>query len=31
VAAKGTTLNKDIITAITREHKSNFLTTDFIL
>jgi glyceraldehyde-3-phosphate dehydrogenase (NADP+) len=31
VAAKEQTLNKALITAITREHKSNFLSTDFIL
>jgi len=31
VAAKGTDLNKGIITRIVRERKSNFLSTDFIL
>jgi len=31
VAAKGNDLNKEIITSIVREHKSNFLSTDFIL
>lgn len=31
VAAKGTDENKAIITKIVREHKSNFLSTDFIL
>lgn len=31
VAAKGTDLNKNIITDIVREHKSAFLSTDFIL
>ncbi len=30
VAAKGNELNKSIITEIVREHKSNFLSTDFI-
>ena len=31
VSAKENDLNKGIITSITREHKSNFLSTDFIL
>ena len=31
VAAKGNDLNKKIITQIVREHKSSFLSTDFIL
>jgi glyceraldehyde-3-phosphate dehydrogenase (NADP+) len=31
VAAKQQPLNKALITEITREHKSNFLSTDFIL
>ncbi len=31
VAAKGTETNKQIISSITRERKSNFLSTDFIL
>jgi glyceraldehyde-3-phosphate dehydrogenase (NADP+) len=31
VAAKAQTLNKALITDIVREHKSNFLSTDFIL
>jgi len=31
VAAKETDLNKAIITEIVREHKSNFLSTDYIL
>jgi glyceraldehyde-3-phosphate dehydrogenase (NADP+) len=31
VAAKGTDLNKEIITRIVRENKSSFLSTDFIL
>jgi glyceraldehyde-3-phosphate dehydrogenase (NADP+) len=31
VAAKDVDVNKTIITKITREHKSNFLSTDFIL
>lgn len=31
VAAKGTELNKEIIRSIVREHRSNFLSTDFIL
>jgi glyceraldehyde-3-phosphate dehydrogenase (NADP+) len=31
VAAKETELNKDVITDITRGHKSSFLSTDFIL
>jgi glyceraldehyde-3-phosphate dehydrogenase (NADP+) len=31
VAAKETDINKAIITSIVREHKSNFLSTDFIL
>ena len=31
VAAKQTELNKGILTTITREHQSNFLSTDFIL
>jgi glyceraldehyde-3-phosphate dehydrogenase (NADP+) len=31
VAAKSNDLNKDIITRIVREHKSSFLSTDFIL
>jgi len=31
VSAKENDLNKGIITAIAREHKSNFLSTDFIL
>jgi glyceraldehyde-3-phosphate dehydrogenase (NADP+) len=31
VAAKESDINKDIITSIVREHKSNFLSTDFIL
>jgi glyceraldehyde-3-phosphate dehydrogenase (NADP+) len=30
VAAKSTELNKQIITAIVKEDKSNFLSTDFI-
>ncbi len=30
VAAKGTELNKEIITTIVKENKSNFLSTDFI-
>jgi glyceraldehyde-3-phosphate dehydrogenase (NADP+) len=30
VAAKQTDINEAVITAITREHKSNFLSTDFI-
>jgi glyceraldehyde-3-phosphate dehydrogenase (NADP+) len=31
VAAKENDLNKELITSIVREHKSNFLSTDFIL
>jgi glyceraldehyde-3-phosphate dehydrogenase (NADP+) len=31
VAGKGSDLNKDLITRITRERKSNFLSTDYIL
>jgi glyceraldehyde-3-phosphate dehydrogenase (NADP+) len=31
VAAKGNDLNKEILTRIVREHKSSFLSTDFIL
>jgi glyceraldehyde-3-phosphate dehydrogenase (NADP+) len=31
VAAKGSDLNRDLITRITRERKSNFLSTDYIL
>jgi glyceraldehyde-3-phosphate dehydrogenase (NADP+) len=31
VAAKGSDLNKEILTRIVREHKSSFLSTDFIL
>lgn len=31
VAAKGTTRNKALLAAITRDHSSNFLTTDFIM
>ncbi|WP_285908030.1 aldehyde dehydrogenase family protein [Pseudodesulfovibrio pelocollis] len=31
VAAKGTGRNKELLAAITREHSSNFLSTDFIM
>jgi glyceraldehyde-3-phosphate dehydrogenase (NADP+) len=31
VAAKGTPRNKELLATITREHSSNFLTTDFIM
>ncbi|MUM76768.1 aldehyde dehydrogenase family protein [Pseudodesulfovibrio sp. F-1] len=31
VAAKGTDRNKELLAAITREHSSNFLSTDFIM